>query len=280
MSALALLARPRESRGTGAWVISPSPGPEHGNLRRLETLLARSLAAAGDPCLRIRPDLHPVSGATGDIDLDAQAETVEGAVELVRRETGAESVGVIGALFGATVAALVADRLPLEQLVVIEPVVRGRSYIREIVRRDAVAELMDAVGAGAHETSDGPNANGRDRRAASDDEIVTRGVRLGREQLARISEVALDRDLARFRGRALVIGISPTGDASPGAHKLHARLVALGADSTLLPLTDPLPAPFGEYYFQNHGPVRVDTRLPLDQRLAELTTEWALAASG
>jgi hypothetical protein len=40
-------------------------------------------------------------------------------------------------------------------------------------------------------------------------------------------------------------------------------------------LEDPLPAPFGEYPFRNAGPMRIDTRLELDQRLARVTTDWA-----
>ena len=67
----------RSARGPRplGWVISPSIGPEHGNLRRLETLLARDLATAGFPTLRIRPDLHPVSGAGGEIDLPPGSRT-------------------------------------------------------------------------------------------------------------------------------------------------------------------------------------------------------------
>ena len=43
-------------------------------------------------------------------------------------------------------------------------------------------------------------------------------------------------------------------------------------------LQDPLPAPFGEYYYRNAGPIRIDTRLELDQRLSQATTAWALGA--
>ena len=69
---LALLSAPlAEARPIG-WVISPSGGPEHGNLRRLETQLRGRLAAAGFPTLRIRPDLHPLNGALGEIDVSAR----------------------------------------------------------------------------------------------------------------------------------------------------------------------------------------------------------------
>jgi len=78
-----------------------------------------------------------------------------------------------------------------------------------------------------------------------------------------------------FSGRSLLIGISPSGSVPTGLDKLRAHLEALGGDVTLEMLEDPLPAPFGEYPFRNAGPMRIDTRLELDQRLARVTTDWA-----
>jgi hypothetical protein len=78
-----------------------------------------------------------------------------------------------------------------------------------------------------------------------------------------------------FSGRALLIGISPSGSVPTGLDKLRAHLKALGGDVTLEMLEDSLPAPFGEYPFRNAGPMRIDTRLELDQRLARVTTDWA-----
>ena len=48
---------------------------------------------------------------------------------------------------------------------------------------------------------------------------------------------------------------------------------------TLESVQDPLEAPLGDYYYRNVGPLRVDTRLALDQAVAALTVSWALAAS-
>src|SRR5687767_6769329 len=57
--AFALLAGPLAQAQSTGWVVCPTVGPEHGNLRRLEALVARELAAAGFPTLRIRPDADP-----------------------------------------------------------------------------------------------------------------------------------------------------------------------------------------------------------------------------
>ncbi|MGH3112852.1 MAG: hypothetical protein ACRDOP_05225, partial [Gaiellaceae bacterium] len=124
--AFALLAGPLAERRALAWAICPTIGPEQGNLRRLEALVARRLAAAGFEVARIRPDLHPLHG---EISLPTRLAELEDAVELLRGR-GAGSVGLVGTLFGGTVAALLAERVGSPALALIEPAVRGRQYAR------------------------------------------------------------------------------------------------------------------------------------------------------
>ena len=282
--ALALLSAPLgEPRDLG-WVISPSVGPEHGNLRRLETLLARGLASAGFPTLRIRPDLHPVHGAIGEIDVSARIAEVNEAVTILSEESGVRAVGLLGVLFGGTVAALTAERLGAPGLALIEPVSRGKRYIRETIRRQAIAELMasvDVAADGASPETDEPElAQGPLEELATQGNTSIRGLRLSQSEYDRISEIDLARDIRTFRGSSVLIGISPSGSVPTGLGKLHAQLEVLGGHVTLEMLQDPLPAPFGEYYYRNAGPVRIDTRLELDRRLTEVTTAWAVDAFG
>lgn len=278
VDAFAILTEPLAERRSLGFVIAPSVGPEHGNLRRLETLVARRLAASGFPVLRIRPDLHPVHGAIGEIDLGARIGEVDDAVSALGRETGAAGIGLIGAMFGGAVAALAAERLASPSLALIEPVTRGRQYIREVMRRQAVA---DVIGAGEPEvavdvSTTGPSALDQ---LEADGETSIRGLRLTKGAFDHVSAVSLDDRLGSFVGRSLVVGISPTGAVSPRLRKLHERLQALGGDARLEVLEDALVAPFGEYYYRNIGPVRVDTRLELDQALAALLAAWAEEAA-
>jgi hypothetical protein len=270
--AIGLLAGPLGERRSPGWVVCPSVGPEHGNMRRLEALVARGLAGAGFPVLRIRPDLHPTRGLLREIDLSTRLQEVDDAVELMRARCEGGDVGLAGALFGATVAALACERHGLRDLVMIEPAVRGRQYARDAMMRTAVADLMSTAAA------EGPAAHTPMRELEESGETTIRGLRLSKGEHDRIAAVDLVADLQTFRGRSLLVGVAPTGAASPGLRKLHERLAELGGHATLECLEDPLESPLGDYHYRNVGPLRVDTRLGLDQALAELTVTWALGA--
>jgi hypothetical protein len=276
--AFAVLSAPLAGTLPVGWVISP--GPDYGNLRRLETLLAGELASAGFPTLRVRPDLHPVNGPDGEIDLSSRLLEAEEAVSALAAASCVRSVGLIGALSGGMVAAMVADRLGSSELALIEPVSRGKRYIRETIRRQAIAELVASA-------DDAPTINGAEpvpsessrpplEELAKFGETWVRGVRLTSAEYDRIAAVDLSRDMREFSGRSLLIGISPSGAVPTELEELHDHLESQGGDVTLEILDDPLPVPFGEYPFRNAGPIRIDTRLELDQRLARVTTSWAV----
>ena len=261
---LALLAGPLGERRRRAWAICPTVGPEHGNLRRLEALVARSLAGAGFEVLRVRPDADPLLGEISPATRLAELE--EGIALLLAR--GAESVGVAGVMFGGTIAALAAERLGLGAVALVAPVVRGRQYARELLRREAVAHLHGPAGVG-----DG--AGGVADELAAAGRVSIRGLRLSKEVHDEIAAVNLLEELRSFAGRSLVVGISPSGDPSTDLVKLRDRLLELGGDPTLAGIADALHAPLGEYYYRDAGLLRIDTRLALDGKIAERLTAWA-----
>ncbi len=279
---LALLTSPlREPRPLG-WVISPSGGPEHGNLRRLETQLARRLAAAGFPTLRIRPDLHPQNGALGEIDVSARIEDATEAVAAIVEETGTRSVGLVGMLFGGTVAALVAEEVGATGLALVEPAIRGKRYVRETMRRQAVAELIAGFDEEPSESPSDLERGGTSRspleELAETGRTSIRGLALSQAEYERISAIDLVEDLRTYRGSSLVVGITPSGNMPAGLAKLGDRLRALDGAVALEVIEDSLPAPFGEYFYRNAGPVRLDTRLELDEMITTVVVEWAIGS--
>lgn len=267
--AFALLASPHDADRPDLWIVCPSIGQEHGNLRRLEALVARSLAASGLASLRIRPDVGP--GGAMRIDLDTRLAEVADAVALARRE-GTRVAGAIGMVSGALTAALTCEETGLDGLVAIEPVRRGRQYVRESLRRQAVNDLMTGPAEAAEATGTSPLKELEATGATS-----IRGLALDRGAYDRIAAIDLVADVKSFAGRSLLVGISPTGAVPPSLQALHDHLAALGGDVTVQVVEERLPVPLGEYHYENVGPVRMDTRLDLDRRLAELTTRWVAA---
>jgi hypothetical protein len=261
--AFALLAGPLAERHALAWAICPTVGPEQGNLRRLEALVARRLAAAGFEVARIRPDVHPLHG---EISLPTRLAELEEAVDLLRGR-GAGSVGLLGTLFGGTVATLLAERVEIAALALVEPVVRGRQYARGLLRREAVATLM---------AEDEGDAEGPKRELAATGRVSIRGLQLTQDAYDAIAAVDLIGELRAFAGSSLLVGISPSGETAPGLGKLRNRLAELGGDVTVAGIADPLYAPLGEYYYRDAGLLRLDTRLELDGRVADTVAGWAL----
>ena len=94
-----------------------------------------------------------------------------------------------------------------------------------------------------------------------------------------LGTVNLVDDLRSFSGRSLLVGISSTGAPGAGLEKLRARLGELGGDVTFEGIAYALDAPLGEYYYRDVGLLRIDTRLALDEQLAERVAEWAVQAS-
>lgn len=266
----AVYTSPSDQVKPEGFVVCPSLGVEQGNLRRLEALTARRLAASGFPVLRIRPNPSVVDGSLGTIDLTVRLREVEDALQALERLAGPQHIGLVGALFGATVSALAAERLGLSSLVLIDPVVRGRQYMREALRRNAIAELIAAIEEGGGSASQRP----LDELAAQGWTSI-RGLRLTKEEFDSISAVNLLEDIKSLRGRSLLIGITPSGNPPPGLRKLADHLEALQGTPTVEVLREDLPVPFGEFYFADIGPVRADTRLDLDQRLADRVVRWA-----
>jgi pimeloyl-ACP methyl ester carboxylesterase len=97
--------------------------------------LAESVAAAGMPTLRFD---YPGTGDSAGLEedpkrFDAWLGSIAAAVEWLREYTGVEQVSLVGLRLGATLAALAAARIGnIDGLVLLAPVITGRSYLREL----------------------------------------------------------------------------------------------------------------------------------------------------
>lgn len=103
-------------------------------------LLADALAKAGYPTLRFD---YPGTGDSRDLATaepwTAWQQSIHTAADWLRDQTGARSIVLCGLRMGATLAAAVAgQRTDVAGLVLLEPVLRGRSYMREIITETTV----------------------------------------------------------------------------------------------------------------------------------------------
>jgi pimeloyl-ACP methyl ester carboxylesterase len=96
-------------------------------------MLADQFAAAGYPVLRFD---YPGTGDSGDIEGEPWAEwrqSVHAAADWLRRSTGARRVIFCGLRIGGTLAALAAaSRADAAGLILLAPVLRGHSYMRQL----------------------------------------------------------------------------------------------------------------------------------------------------
>jgi hypothetical protein len=270
---LGILSRPVGSQSDTGWVICPSLGSEQAHLRRLETMVARELAVHGFPALRIRPGLegdHSEPESTRDVSLAARLDEVEHAVSWMLGKGGVRRVGLLGALFGGTVAALACERLGLGLVGLWEPVRQGRQYLRQALRFRTISGLLQTP-EGAR-PGRGPDPK---EELAERGETTLRGLRLTEEAYEQIAAVDLTANIHDFRGLALLVGVSPDGEPGASLARLARHLESLGATVVVEVIEDPLLVPFGEHYYRNIGIARIDTRLELDQKIAAATAHWA-----
>ena len=133
-------------------VLCAPVGPEYTRSHRTVRHLADRLARAGIPALRF--DYHgsgDSAGSESDPDrLGHWKRSIAAAVREARRLSRCERVCLIGVRLGATLAALEAEEVNADLLVLWNPVVKGRSYVRELqamamTAKNGPAEISDGL---------------------------------------------------------------------------------------------------------------------------------------
>lgn len=135
-----------EARDTVAVVCAPG-GYEYTRAHRTLRHLADRLARAGIPALRF--DYHGTGNSAGDdLDPDRVATwigNIRDASAHARAATGRDRLCLVGVRLGATLAALASREMPVDDLVLWNPCISGKNYVREM---QAIA--MSVEGAEKH----------------------------------------------------------------------------------------------------------------------------------
>jgi len=123
----------KQHSNTGV-IICPPLAVEYMNSYRSMRYVADYFALAGIPALRF--DYHGTGDSSGveeDEDrLESWQWSIDQAIEQLKTITGCTKYGLFGFRIGATLAALVAERIPVEFLILWATLNSGKKYIREI----------------------------------------------------------------------------------------------------------------------------------------------------
>jgi pimeloyl-ACP methyl ester carboxylesterase len=270
---VAALTRPLATARPVGWVICHSFAREQVELGQLDVWVARGLAAAGFPVLRFHSQGYGDSRLRmQDVTLRSHLAGAADAVALMAEQEGVRQVGVFGARFGGTVAALAAERLGLEFLAVWEPITRGAAYMREFLRSQILFEVARA-------------REKEERQRSLKDELLeqgwvdVQGFSLSREAYEEIVGVDLQKDVATFHRPALVGSVTRSGTAGSESQKFAAHLRSLGSACQEEVVQHLLGPEFGRrHYLNSGGTKKTDLQLDLSQAVAERTVAWALEA--
>ncbi|MGH2808968.1 MAG: hypothetical protein ACRDKT_17020 [Actinomycetota bacterium] len=270
-----VLSEPLENRRDTGWLLCHSFGVEYVTLLLTEVAIARRTAAAGFPVLRFACQGY---GDSSDINAHPSPSThlrdTQDALEEMRRITGLTDIGTVGARFGGTVAALIADRNDLERTILIAPEVSGKAFAKELLRS---AVFHDIAGPG-----DAQEVSMDELRAelASVGEVNIKGFTLTGAMVDELNGIDLATDTERFHGDALILQISRTDRPQRSLTKLNERLTAVGATSSIDVVTDRLASHFGNQHVGwISSDVIGDQLSDLIDRVVTDAVTWAVAAA-
>jgi len=268
-----VLSRPLGAGSDLGFVVCPSFGPEHTQLNGLEVVVARALSAAGFSVLRYHGQGYADSdGPREAIRVASHLADAADAVGVLADQPGVHRVGVIGGLFGGTVAALTAERLRLPAAGLWEPATDGNRYAERLLRNLALRELAEGRDTGGGKA---PLTILREQLASGGVDI--RGFLFTKRAFDELSAIDLIGSLSSFDGESLVLGISKSGRPGPTVEALAAHLNGLGGSTTLKVVRDRLTRPFGTYRFVGFPdrPGRSDTQFAMNDEIARTTVAWA-----
>jgi pimeloyl-ACP methyl ester carboxylesterase len=261
---------PRAGHDGFGWVICHSFGMEQTHLQPFEVQLARELAAAGFAVLRFH------ARGYGDTLMPAEdirpATHVQDAIEAAGwliEETSVGRLGFIGARFGGAVAALAADRMRAHGLAAIDPVIRGSSYGRALVRTGVVSEL---AGKGR------PRAGGVDAVEAlrRDGVLDVEGFPLTLGTFEELNALDLTTSVAGFCGPGLILGLGRSQRPDPLKERLAEHWRNTGAPVDRDEVVHPQATRFGMPRFRRSVTGgKTDTQAELTDEIVERVVRWA-----
>ncbi|MFM0739774.1 alpha/beta hydrolase [Paraburkholderia xenovorans] len=183
--------------------------------------LAERIAATGMPVLRFDYPGAGDSAASEDDPqrLDAWLDSIVDATRFLRETTGVTGVSLAGLRFGATLAALAAQRLgDIDSLVLLGPAISGRNYLREL-RAHRQTWMSTPAGINADPIAD------------PEQYVEAFGFGLQGADVAKVGSLDLCRDTAAPARRVLLLDSSDRNRATKLAERYAAHGVSVEQDT-------------------------------------------------
>jgi exosortase A-associated hydrolase 2 len=104
--------------------------------------LARCLAKTGIWCLRFDYMGHGDSeGNFEDSTIESRISDINCAVNYLKEQAGVQNIGLLGVRLGATIASLACNNTLINFLVLIAPILRGKTYIEQCLRSNLATQM-------------------------------------------------------------------------------------------------------------------------------------------
>jgi exosortase A-associated hydrolase 2 len=204
-----ILHQPVGTPSGAAWVFCHPFAEEKLWAQRVYVSFARILAARGAWVLRFDAMGNGDSeGEFSTASVDTMLSDIDSAMSLLERSSGiTQGVGLLGLRFGATLAALAAERSPkIGKLVLWEPIVDGGKYMQELLRINLTTQT-----AVYKEIRHNREALVRLMREGSTVNID--GYELAYPCYDQASAVNLNAERKRFAGQCLIVQVGREGQA-------------------------------------------------------------------
>ncbi len=269
-STVGVLSLPVAAHGTTGWVLTHSFGPEQPNLNALDVAIARRIASLGSPVLRFHCQGYGDSQhATFTPSIESHIDDTVDATRALRTITDVRCVGLIGTKFGGSCALLAGSRVSADHVVMIAPIVRGRRFIRELVRAGAIIELTKTA------DGDAPDAWSVLKGGGS---ISVRGSVITGDHYRSFDELDL-RQVPSFASSMLLVQVSAGTELRRDVAELSDHLESGGATVTTSIVSDRAAALLGERHFRpTVGDLLGDVAAELHPKIAELVAHWCATA--
>jgi pimeloyl-ACP methyl ester carboxylesterase len=236
---VAVLAEPLEGPVADlGWIVCHSQGHEQRFVEPLEIDLARGLAARGFPVLRFFCQGYGDSDLVGpETSLSTHLRDTADAAALMG-ELGCSRLGFTGARFGAIVAALAAERHDAQGLILWDPIGTGRTYIRHLLRQDAISAVtlraqLEGWSWGEGQRNAKPaRESDPEAQLAQHGAIAVDGLTINRRAYEELVAVDLLADLRSFSGDALVVQVSRNTTPRADILRLVDHLGSLGGTAS------------------------------------------------